>query len=231
VIFPKLSRLSSAKDEDGFAGTINGTLRAMAFIIIPMMVGLMCISDETVRLIYMRGDFGQEAAALTATALFFLCPGMIGYGLQNILSRAYFANMSGKLPLISGAVSIVTNIVLCAALKDSMGVGGLALASAMASTISAVILFVPMYRKNKAIIDKGFAVDIAKIAVSAVVMAVVVMAVKGLVSGFAGTGFMASVLVAGLAVATGVAVYGVLVVILKVDEARIALGYVKKGRK
>ena len=231
VIFPKLSRLSSANDGDGFAGTINGTLRAMAFIIIPMMVGLMCISDETVRLIYMRGDFGESAASLTASALFFLCPGMIGYGLQNILSRAYFANMSGKLPLISGAVSIVTNVVLCAALKDSMGVGGLALASATASTVSAVILFVPMHRKNKAIIDKGFAVDMVKIVVSAAAMGIAVMAVKGVVSGIVSTGFMASLVVAGVAVATGIIVYGILVVVLKVDEARIALGFVKRGRK
>ena len=88
----------------------------------------------------------------------------------------------------------------------------------------------PMYRKNKSIIDKGFAVDMAKIAVSAAVMGVCVMAVKGLVSSFAGAGFMASLMVAGIAVATGMVVYGLLVVLLKVDEARIALSFVKRGR-
>lgn len=230
VIFPRLSRLSTANDEAAFGKTINGTFKAMAFIIIPMMVGLMCLCDEVVRIIYMRGDFGETAVSLTASALFYLCPGMIGYAIQNILSRAYFAKMSGRLPLISGAVSIIINIVLCAALKDVMGVGGLALASTVASTASAVILLIPMYRKNKTIMDRLFAVDLVKISISAAAMAVVVMFVKTVVSAAAGTGFMAYIAVAAVSVAVGVIIYAVLVVVLRVTEAGFVLNFLLKGK-
>lgn len=231
VIFPKLSRLSTENESEAFGKTISGTFRAMAFIIVPMMVGLMCISDEVVRIIYMRGDFGEVAVSLTSTALFYLCPGMIGYGIQNILSRAYFAKMSGKLPLISGVLSIVVNVVLCALLKDSMGVGGLALAGAVSSTVSAVVLLIPMYKENPDILDKGFLKDLAKIVISAAVMAVAVVLTKNVVSGFVASGFIGSVVTAAVSVAVGVVVYAVCDIVLKVDEAKMVLGYVFKGRK
>ncbi len=230
VIFPRLSRLSSSNDDEAFGKTISGTFRAMAFIIVPMMVGLMCISGETVRIIYMRGDFGEMAASLTATALFFLCPGMIGYGLQNILSRAYFAEMSGKLPLISGVISIATNVALCALLKDTMGVGGLALASTAASTVAAVVLLIPMYKKNPAIMDGEFIKNFVKIVISAAAMAVAVVLARNIVAGIVPVGFIGSVLTAGVSVGVGVAVYAVFTILLRVSEAKMVVGYVVKRK-
>lgn len=74
---------------------------------------------------------------LTAAALFFFALGMVGYGVQNILSRAFYANQDGKTPFYSGLVSIVINAVLCWLLLKPMGIGGLALSAAVSSTAAA----------------------------------------------------------------------------------------------
>lgn len=229
VIFPKLSRLSSGNNEEDFGKTVNGTLRAMALLIIPIMFGLMCLSRQIIELIYMRGDFTETAASLTSSALFWLSPGMVGYGVQNILSRAYFANKSGKLPLISGVVSIGVNIVFCCALRDIMGVGGLALASTLASTVSAVILFVPMYKKNKAIVDKGFVSDLVKIIISAVIMAVCVIAVSGVIMPYL-SGFKGTLIVTAVSTAAGMIIYAVICTVLKVSQMKLVFGMLLRKR-
>ena len=69
---------------------------------------------------------------------------MTGYAVQNILSRAYFARQKGKVPLAAGAASILVNVLLCMALAQRMGVAGLALSSAVSSTVYALLLDIPL---------------------------------------------------------------------------------------
>ncbi|MBO5330083.1 MAG: murein biosynthesis integral membrane protein MurJ, partial [Anaerotignum sp.] len=129
MVFPKFSRMTEDKKEFGLA--VRGTLKAMIFLLIPMTVGLMALAEPVVTLIYKRGEFDLLATELTSAALFFFALGMVGYGVQNILSRAFYANQDGKTPFYSGLVSIVINAVLCALLLKPMGIGGLALAAAV----------------------------------------------------------------------------------------------------
>lgn len=231
VIFPKLSRLSSGNNEADFGNMINSTLRSMALLIVPMMFGLMCLSSQVIELVYMRGDFTETAVALTSSALFWLCLGMVGYGVQNILSRAYFANKSGKLPLISGAVSILTNIVFCFMLRNVMGVGGLALASTIASTVSAVILFIPMYKNNKAIVDKGFAMDLIKITVSAVIMSAAVIAISRGFAPYFGSGFKGTLIITAISTLSGIIVYALCCIVLKVSQMKFVIGMFLKKKE
>ena len=124
MVFPKFSRMTEEKKEFGLA--VRGTLKAMIFLLIPMTVGLMALAEPVVTLIYKRGEFDLLATEMTSAALFFFALGMVGYGVQNILSRAFYANQDGKTPFYSGLVSIVINAILCWLLLKPMGIGGLA---------------------------------------------------------------------------------------------------------
>ena len=119
MVFPKFSRMTEDKKEFGLA--VRGTLKSMIFLLIPMTVGLMALAQPVVSLIYQRGAFDETATQLTAAALFFFALGMVGYGVQNILSRAFYANQDGKTPFYSGLISIVINAVLCWLLLKPMG--------------------------------------------------------------------------------------------------------------
>ena len=48
--------------------------------------------------------------------------GMVGYGLQNILSRSFYAEQNGRAPVLSGIVSIAVNLLLCLLLTKPMDV-------------------------------------------------------------------------------------------------------------
>ena len=230
VIFPRLSRMTIDDDKKQFGETVSITMEAMVFLLIPMMVGLMCLSEPIIRLIYQRGEFTQYATALTANALFFFSIGMVGFGIQAILSRAFYAEQNGRIPLLSGIISICVNIVLCNVLAPKMGVGGLALASAVSSIVAAIVLLIPMQKSNK-IISKVLVLQIIKMIVSALIMAEVVILGKNTIISIFKPSFITSLLEVGIPTLCGIIVYMVFTRIFAVPQAKMvfefAINFVK----
>ena len=114
----------------GISGSASADTASLGSILIPMMVGLMVLSKPLVKLIYERGSFDALGTEMTGTALCFFAVGMIGYGVQTILSRVFYAKQEGKMPLVAGIISIGVNAALCWLLMKPMGLGGLALVAA-----------------------------------------------------------------------------------------------------
>ncbi|MDD4843701.1 MAG: murein biosynthesis integral membrane protein MurJ [Anaerotignum sp.] len=230
LIFPKLSRISSGKDKEKFGSTVKITLRSMMFLLIPMMVGIMALSRPLVALIYERGSFGAEGTLLTSTALFFFSLGVMGYGVQTILSRAFYANQDGKTPFFSGIVSVVTNAILCSLLLKPMGLGGLALSAAVSSIVSAVVLLGPAVKRYPEIIDKKLVVSLGKMAICAMVMLLFVLGSFRILEPRMGTSLFGRILVLGIPTGIGVLAYMVPAFLLGVEEAKMvfsAIGRLK----
>ena len=225
MVFPKFSRMTEDKKEFGLA--VRNTLKAMIFLLIPMTVGLMALAEPVVTLIYKRGEFDLLATELTSAALFFFALGMVGYGVQNILSRAFYANQDGKTPFYSGLVSIIINAVLCALLLKPMGIGGLALAAAVSSTAAALVLMVPAVKQYPDILDRSLAGQILKMAVATFGMLVLVQAFKMAVPKVFGGTVCLLVQLCGCG-GLGVVSYMVFAKILRIEESDFVFDMVKK---
>lgn len=228
LIFPKLSRISSGENQKEFGSTVKATLRSMMFFLIPMMIGIMALSHPLVALIYERGAFDAEGTRLTSTALFFFSLGVIGYGIQTILSRAFYANQDGKTPFYSGVVSVVVNAILCKLLLEPMGVGGLALAAAASSTVAAVLLLVPTVKNYPEIIDKKLIISLGKMALSAGIMLVFVLSSFRFLEPRVGTGLIGRILVLGIPVVIGGTVYMLLSFALGIEEGKLVFSLLGK---
>lgn len=226
LVFPKLSRITG--DSADFGQTVRVTLRSMMFFLIPMMVGVMVLSKPLVKLIYERGSFDAVGTELTGTALCFFSIGMIGYGVQTILSRAFYAQQEGKMPLVAGVCSIAVNAALCVLLMEPMGLGGLALASAVSSTVAALVLFVPTAKKYPGILDGALVRDLCKMAFCAAVMLFCVWAPYHFLSERLGDGLVTRLLVVCIPTGIGVVVYMALTYLLQVEESRMAFGILWK---
>lgn len=228
VIFPKLSRLGSNDQTEDFGETVGQTMESMAFLLIPMMIGLMLLSQPIVRLMYERAEFNGFATEITARALFFFSLGMLGFGIQTILSRAFYAVQDGKTPFYSGVASIVVNVVLCLLLVKPMNVGGLALASALSSMVAAVWLLVPMAKKYD-IIHGGFWLELGKMVLAAIGMAIPVFFLRNLlVQGLGTVGLLNGILVVILPCGVGLLVYLVLAYVLRIEQCTYVIGFGKK---
>ena len=101
VIFPKMSQQSARDDIAGLTETVRSTTHTSLFFIIPMMLGVMTLSYPLIDFIYGGGEFSASDTALTARAMFFTSLGMVGYALQNILCRVYYAKQDGRTPLVA----------------------------------------------------------------------------------------------------------------------------------
>lgn len=217
VIFPEMSRFAAHADDAAMGESISGTLSAMLFLLTPMAVGLATLSRGVVRLLYEWGAWGEESTALTAGALTFLSLGMLGYGVQIILSRAFYAEQKGLVPLLAGAVSVIANLILCQLLAPAFGIRGLAAASAVSLVLPALVLLIAAARRYRGIVTAATLVDFAKMLLSAAVMGAAVRGAFAALSGCLGDGAVSRALAVALPTMLGVVVYFVLSLLMKVS--------------
>ena len=232
VIFPRLSRMT-ANDENGSVfDTVIMTVRILSYLIIPMTAGVMALSEPVISIVYQRGAYTAFDVSITSRALFFFSLGMFGYGMQTIISRAFYAEQNGRIPFIAGIVSIIVNVVLCGLLVDRMEVAGLALASAISSTVYGLALYVPLRKRFRDRDTNHFAGSIIKMIFCAAVMTAVIVPMRNALWD-AGSGLMIKIAVIAVLVIVGMAVYIIMSRIIRLYEAQAAFDFVKNilGRK
>ena len=106
------------------------------------------------------------------------------------------------MPLIAGALSIGVNLILSAVLTGPLGIVGLALASAAAATVNALILMIPLEVRRAGFLSRGFVIGFIKMIISAAAMA---GAAFGLASVLAGqlSGTLGKAVTAGVPATVG----------------------------
>ena len=229
VIFPRLSRMAAGERQGELEDTLRMSLHGTLFFVLPMVAGLMLLSRPMISFLYGGGQFDGQSVALTSSALTWLSLGMVGYAVQNILSRAYFARQKGLAPLVAGACSIGANLALCAVLVEPLGIVGLALSSAASSTVYALLLLIPMQREY--VVNRALMLDLGKMLLSALLMAAAVWAVRGGLGQYLPSGKLGELILMGACVLAGALVYFIAAALLELEEAslvRTVLGRKKK---
>ena len=223
VIFPQLSRLTTNDKKEEFGEILNNTIRVLLFIVFPMMFGLMSLSEPIISLIYQYGRFDEASTIITSKALFFFSLGMIGFGIQTILSRACYAVKDGRTPLISGILSIAANLMLCILLYEKYNVVGLALASSFSTTVAAIVLIVSLRKKIDGLINSNMLKDLLKVLFASFVMTATVVITRNWIISILGDSILDRVFIVGVPTIIGVFIYMFLTYFMKVYEARYVL--------
>ncbi len=216
VIFPELSRQAAHEDVSAMGESVSGTLNAMLFLLAPMAVGLAALARPVVRLLYEWGEWTPASTELTGGALAFLSLGMLGYGVQIILSRAFYAEQKGKMPLAAGAASVLANIALCQLLAPAFGLRGLAAASAASLLLPALILFIAAARRYQGVLNRAAMLDFGKMLASAALMGAAVRLVRDALASRPGDGVAGRALAVLAPTLLGVVVYIILTALLRV---------------
>ena len=217
VIFPELSRHAAHGDAAALGESISGTLNAMLFLLTPMAFGLAVLARPVVRLLYEWRAWDTASTDLTAGALTFLSLGMLGYGVQIILSRAFYAEQKGKMPLVAGAASVAANWILCKLLAERLGLRGLALASAVSLALPALILLFAAAKRYRGVLRRAAIVDFAKMLLAAALMGAAVWQAGVLLAPRLGDGLLGRALAVLLPTLLGAAVYFALAWLLRVS--------------
>lgn len=211
VYYPSLTQKAERGDIKGTKDALKDAMKGMFFLLIPVTMGCLMLSEDLVRLLYERGNFNNDAVIMTSTALLLYTIGIIGYGFREIFSRFFYAFHDTKTPMINAAVGVTLNIIMNLTLSPILGIGGLALATSVSATITAILLFIQLrirYGKLFTLNDlKGY----IKVIISTVIMGVVVYVVKNMM-----LDINVYVRFAGI-ICCGVLSYMICALILKVD--------------
>lgn len=218
-IFPKLSRQSAGDDDSGFALTTRLSLDWIIFIIAYISAMFIALNEPIIKIIFERGEFTAENTSVTATALLYYSFGMTGYAVCEILNKSFYAIRDGKTPMYTSVFGVLVNLLSAFVFVKflDMGIGGLALASAISSLFMAVFLIFMINRRKCGTITKSFIINILKILFCALVSGFAAAILYPLTD-FFGTGFLGTIIHAGICALCALAVYLSLGFVLKIDE-------------
>lgn len=193
--FPLLSASAEAGDDAGYAVTGARTLRATA-VASAGAAAVLAAAAVPASAVLLQGAPGGGAEPL-GRALLAFAPGLLGYGLAALLTRALLARGAGRTAAtgtVVGWLSVVAaDLVLVAAFPDAERVLLLGLGHSLGVTVGAGWLLVALRRAAPA------AVPLRPVAGSAAAAAVAAGAALALP--FDGSGSVPSALVAGTALA------------------------------
>lgn len=228
VIYPMLSKLSSEDNKEKFISSVVQSINSVILLVIPISVGAIVLATPIVKLLFQRGEFDARATSMTAIALIMYSIGMLACGLREILDKIFFALQDTKTPMINGVIAIVTNIVLNIILVKYLQLAGLALATSISSIVCTFLLFGSFKKKMGYFGQDRIIKTMIKSVISAAVMGVVTYFAYNMVSNLLGVGSIKEVISLVVSVGIGAITYGILVILLKVDEVNIITSMIKK---
>lgn len=218
VLFPMLSKEAAKESLDSFKGLIRNGFNVILLITIPASVGMIVLAQPIVRLAFERGAFDPVATKMTSVALLFYSLGLVAAALRLLINRVYYSLQDTKTPMYNGLISLVLNIVLNLILIRSMAHGGLALATSIATTVTAGWL---IYGLRKKIGSLGLShlakCGLKSLAASLIMGLLVYLTYYPLESKVLGNTILELAILLGVA-SLGAAVYFLIVYLLKVEE-------------
>ena len=147
VLFPRVAKMVAEGDVKAFKASLTEALSMVNFLVVPATVGTVVFSEEIVRFLFARGAFTEEATLQTGEALLFYSFGMLALGARDVFMRCLFALKDSKTPMTNTMAGVVVNVILSILLSRPLGVAGIALATSIASMVTALRMFVTLRRR------------------------------------------------------------------------------------
>jgi putative peptidoglycan lipid II flippase len=219
VLVPELTRGVRANDSGAIVHAESRGLELAVGLALPATLGLIALSEPIVRLLFQHGAFTSADTASTAQALIWLALGLPAQVLVKALSPAFFAREDTRTPLWATLKGLAVAIVLAVVLGHVYGASGIAAAIALGAWSSALSLL------RRGATTFGFSIDAAaRRRLPRIVAAALAMGgFLGLTAAYAlpmtatAHGVLQAALL-GVLIASGIAVYGLLLALFGVTN-------------
>lgn len=173
VMYPMISKMAAENNMNGLKKSLSEAISLINLLVLPATVGAVLFAEPVVKLLFGRGAFDSQAILMTSDALFFYSIGMIGFGLREVLSRAFYSLQDTKTPMMNAAVAMGLNIVLNIILSKFLGIGGLALATSISAIFCTGLLFISLRKKIGPFGIKSIIISFIKILCSSLLMGLI----------------------------------------------------------
>jgi putative peptidoglycan lipid II flippase len=179
-------------------------------------------------MLFQRGAFTVNSTELVSWALLWYTVGLLGHGVVEILSRAFYALHDTRTPVLVSVGAMSLNIVfslIFSALFEQVGwlpFGGLALANSLATAIEMIALWRLMHRRLGGLEGRMIREGFLKSALATIIMGMTIWGWLNLTQG------KPNWLVATGGVVLGGLVYVLVIVLLRTQETYAITQYVRR---
>lgn len=151
IMYPKLTELFASKDESRFHFS-HRYIEAVSFIVVPSSIALIIFSKDIVSVLFARGAFDARSVSMVSSALSVYAVGVIGIAFRDVLNKIFYSLKDTVTPMVNGAVCVGLNISLNLILVGRFNYLGLAAATSISATVAILIMFISLWRKDRALV-------------------------------------------------------------------------------
>jgi putative peptidoglycan lipid II flippase len=225
---PALSEHAAKGDMESLKNDFSFSLRLLFAVTVPSMAGLLALGKPIVNLLFQHGAFDLPATLGTERALMFYCLGIWAVVGVRILAATFYSMMDTRTPVKTAAVALTANVFLSVMLMDSMSYAGLALASAASSSLNFTMLFYSLRKRLKGVGAGAIILSFIKTLAASAVMGAVGWYIINLRGWETSGGVLVKSLILFPTIALCAAVYFIVAVLLKSEEALYIIGAIKR---
>jgi len=154
VILPSLSASHASGSDGEFSRTLDWGLRLVLLIGVPATIGLVVLARPILTTLFQYGDFDVQDVRMAGLSLMTYSLGLPGFMLIKVLAPAYYSRKDTRTPVRIAIVALFTNmffnllfVIPMAMLSIPGPHAGLALATSIAATVNAAMLYRVLRRR------------------------------------------------------------------------------------
>jgi putative peptidoglycan lipid II flippase len=220
ILFPTLSRFAARGATADLRGAMANGVRLVFLLLIPSAVLMAVLAEPITRLIYERGVFGTEATDLVSEAMVWWAISLPFQGVSLIFSRTFFSIQRPWQTIAPMFVNMSLNAVIAAALYGPMGIGGIVLGTVVGTIVMCAMQGWLLRGDLGGIEGARTAAAVAQMTLAAAALAGVAYGAWYGLDELLGRALGAQIVSVGAAIAAGFAVYGIVVWVMQIPEAR-----------
>ncbi len=223
AILPTLSRQATDGQPGPFKATLAQGLRLVLALTIPATVGLWVLAAPIVALLFEHGDFAPADTLATAGALRCALLGLLFAAVDQPLIFAFYARKDTLTPALVG-VGTTLLYILMALTPWWLGVLTLpllVLVNSLKLTAHALAMLVLTRHRLGGLGGHGLWFLILKATLASLAMAAATWSVMRALAAVAPPGLLGELLIVGGAGGVGMAAYGLLALVLKIEEIHL----------
>ena len=183
VVFPTLAEHFNDGNMAGLKATAVAAIRIIWTLTIPAAAVLVLLGEPAIAFLLEGGEFTADSTQLVYSVLIVFSIRIISESTLEMVARLFYAQHNTRTPMFAYLAWLVINVSLAYLLVDAWGIAGLALASTIAFTILAAVLFVLNGRRLNGMNERELGVTAVRAIVATIGMSLVIMAVKEWVDG------------------------------------------------
>lgn len=230
VTLPLVSRTAALGDTAAFRSALAHAIRLVMLLTTPAAIGLIILARPIISVLYEHRRFDAYATEQTAAALRFYAIGLTAYSAVKVLAPAFYAIGKRYLPMMVSILSIVINFALnwFFMFKMQLGHRGLALSTSLVAITNFLLLYILMRRHAARLETSQLFKTLGKVLVAGAVLAGICWLALLFLFNVTPLPLWKKIVDLGITIALGVVTFFGTAFILRVNEIRDVVDFVRR---